>query len=117
MAWSLLVAERADLVDRGCRARPFPQGVLLDLSRRGLRDLGVHDGARNLEARQQLPAVLDQLGLRDGPPRLQLDVRARRLAPLLVRLRDDRGEGDRGVAVERLLDLEGGDVLAAGDDD
>ncbi len=91
--------------------------MLLDLPGRGLRDLREDHGARDLEARQQPPAVLDQLGLRRRRPGLQLHVGAGRLAPLLVGLCDDPGEGDRGVAVERLLDLDRRDVLAAGDDD
>ena len=39
-----------------------------------------------------------------------------RLAPFLVGNADDRAFGDVGVLVERLLDLGGIDVLAAGDD-
>ena len=38
------------------------------------------------------------------------------LAPVVVGRGDDRGLGDRGVGGQRLLDLDRGDVLAAGDD-
>jgi hypothetical protein len=51
--------------------------------------------------------------LAHAPLRLQLHERARRLAPLVVRPRDHRGELRRRVLVERDLDLDRGDVLAA----
>ena len=62
-------------------------------------------------------AMLDQLGLGDRRAGLQLDERARRLAPLRVGLRDDRRGEHRRMAIEHVLDLERADVLAAGDDD
>ncbi|MCY1506165.1 hypothetical protein D9M68_404040 [compost metagenome] len=48
---------------------------------------------------------------------LQRDEGARRLAPALVRARHHRRFEHRRMAVQHALDLDGGDVLAAGDDD
>ena len=59
----------------------------------------------------------DDLGFRDGGAGLELDERARRLAPPRVGLGDHRGGEHRGMAVEHVLDLERRDVLAARDDD
>ena len=49
--------------------------------------------------------------------RLQFDEGAGRLAPFVVGPRDDRGELHGGVLEQRVLDLDRGDVLAAGNDD
>ena len=59
----------------------------------------------------------DQLGLGRVGLGLQLDEGAGHLAPFLVRLGDHRGQHDGRVLVERVLDLDRGDVLAARDDD
>ena len=48
---------------------------------------------------------------------LQLDEGAGRLAPFLVRLRHHRRAHHRGMAIQRLLDFQGRNVLAARDDD
>ncbi len=64
-----------------------------------------------------LAAPGHDLGLGRRLAGLQLDEGARRLAPFLVGPCDDGGGLDRRVLVERVLDLDRGDVLAAGDDD
>jgi hypothetical protein len=65
-----------------------------------------------------LAAEGDQLLLAWPPPAgLELDEGARRLAPLLVGPRDHRRLQHRRVLVERVLDLDRRDVLAARDDD
>src|SRR5438552_3491916 len=82
------------------------QHVFLDLARSGRRHRAEHHLLRNLKARQVLPAPIEVFslgGLRAG---LELDERARRLAPLLVGLRDDRGELGGRMLVERDLDLD-----------
>src|SRR5215510_14742777 len=89
------------------RLRPLPQNVFLDLPGRRRRQRSEHDLLRHLESREAVAAVPDHFvfgGTRTG---LELDEGAWRLAPLLVRARDDRGERD----------LDARDVLAAGDDD
>ena len=63
-----------------------------------------------------LAAVGDDLVLGRGLALAQLDEGTGRFAPFVVGPGDDRGGGDRGVAGEHALDLQRGDVLAAGDD-
>src|SRR6185436_169470 len=48
---------------------------------------------------------------------LELHERAGRLAPFLVRLRYNSSSSNSRMLVERVLHLDRGDVLAAGDDD
>ena len=53
----------------------------------------------------------------DGCAGFQFDERARRFTPFFVRLGDDGGAEHGGMAIERFLDLDGRDILAAGNDD
>src|SRR5690606_38037483 len=97
--------------------RKLAQCELLDLARRRLGYRLKSDVPGTLVARQMLPAPLDNFlggGLR---ARLQLDEGKGRLTPLLVRLGNDCNSGDRRVLVDRVLDLDGRDVLATRDDD
>src|SRR5215211_9352814 len=73
--------------------------------------------ARDLVAGELLTAPADQFLGRDHLGRLELDEGAWRLAPFLVRFRDDGRRLHGRVLVERVLDLDRGDVLAARDDD
>jgi hypothetical protein len=57
------------------------------------------------------------VGLGSGGAVLQLDEGARRLAPLHVGTRDHGGFEHVGMLVKDVLNLDRGDVLAAGDDD
>src|SRR5438552_15472321 len=93
--------------------RALAQHVFLDLAGGGRRHRAEHHLLRNLEAREILPAPVDVFGLRGLRAGLELDEGARRLAPSLVRPRDDRGELSRRMLVERDLDFDRGDVLAA----
>ena len=68
--------------------------------------------ARLARHQAMMSAALDLAGIR-----LQRDEGAGRLAPFLVRLGDDRRLHHLRVAVQHLLDLERGNVLAARDDD
>jgi hypothetical protein len=61
--------------------------------------------------------MLDDLLCGGRHPGTQRDECLGGLAPLLVRHPDHRRFQHRGIAVDRLLDLDGGDVLAARDDD
>src|SRR5574338_71603 len=94
------------------------QHELLQLSGRGARQRRHElDRARALEVREVLPAEREQLGLARARARAQHDESLGRLAPLLVGHADHRALEHRLVAVERVLDLGGADVLAARDDD
>src|SRR6266481_1183938 len=96
---------------------PFAQRVLLHLAGRGLRQRAEGDRPRALEVREHRAAVGDDVGLRRRPSLLEHDERLRHLAPLRVRHGDYRHLEHVGVARDRLLDLDGRDVLAARDDD
>src|SRR5437667_5162222 len=93
------------------------QDVLLDLPGRGLRERAEGHRLRAFEVRQRRPAVRHDVGLGRRPPLLRHDERLRDLAPPLVRHGDHRHLEHVGVARDRLLDLDGRDVLAARDDD
>src|SRR5262245_3096857 len=99
------------------RLRPLPQNVFLDLPGRRRRQRPEHDLLRHLEPREAVAAVAHHFVFGSARTGLELDEGTRRLAPLLVRARDDRGERYRRVPVQRDLDLDTRDVLAAGDDD
>src|SRR3989475_4069667 len=107
------------LVDALLVPGPFPlaQRVLLHLAGRGLRQRAEGDRPRALEVREHRAAVGDDVGLRRRPSLLEHDERLRHLAPLRVRHGDHRHLEHVGVACDRLLDLDGRDVLAARDDD
>src|SRR5665811_1726944 len=64
-----------------------------------------------------LAAPLQQLVGGSLLPRLEFDESARRLAPFVVGFCHHRGGGDRRMLVERVLHLDRGDILAAGNDD
>jgi len=83
----------------------------------GRRQHAEHDLLRDLEPGQSGPAMGNDLVFRHVRAGLQLDKSARRLAPLVIRPRDDRGKLSRRVLVERDLDFHRRDVLPAGDDD
>ena len=61
--------------------------------------------------------MLDQLGLGGAHAGFEGDEGAGCLAPCVVRAGDHGGFQDGGVAVERALDLDRRNILAAGDDD
>src|SRR4029453_12628204 len=67
--------------------------------------------------REMCAAPGDELRLGDGRAGLEQDERARRLAPFLVGLGDDRGFDHLRMAIEAFLDFERADVLAARNDD
>src|SRR5665647_3253295 len=64
-----------------------------------------------------LAAPLQQLVGGSLLPRLEFDESARRLAPFVVGFCHHRGGGDCGMLVKRVLHLDRGDILAAGNDD
>src|SRR5512143_1949453 len=80
----------ADSLDRVGGSRAVAQDELLDLAGRGLRQLAELVALRHLVARQVLATMRVELVRGDRRARLELDERARRLAPLRVGLRDDR---------------------------
>ena len=109
--------------ERRCSAdiqclRLLSQHVFLDLAGRGLRQGAEDDGAGHLEAR---PSAARQCAISSASvavaPRFSVDEGAGRLAPFLVRPRDHGAVDHSRVAVERALDLDRADVLAARDDD
>src|SRR6476619_6945363 len=106
------MAPNESLCNRRGRSRLLAQDELLNLPRGRLRERAEHDTARCLEMGEQVAAVLDELALSYARIRFQLDERARCLAPLLVRLRDDCRGKHRRVAMQRILDLERRNVLA-----
>src|SRR6185437_12844419 len=81
------------------RARTLAQQKFLDLAGGRLRQFAEHDALRNLVAREMLAAVLEQLVGLDASAGLQLDERARRLAPARIGLRDDGRAEDRRMAI------------------
>ena len=70
-----------------------------------------------LEVGEVLAGEGAEIGFGGGGAGAEDDEGVRGLAPLLVGQADDGGLLDGGVAEERGLDLDGGDVLAAADDD
>ncbi len=68
---------------------------------------------RAFEGGEMLAAPGDDLGLARAAAGLELDEGAGRLAPFLVGLRHHRGGLHGRMLVERVLDLDRGDVLAA----
>src|SRR2546430_15876432 len=82
------------------------QYVFLDLARGGRRHRAEHLLFRDLKAGQVLPAPVDVFALGGLCAGLELDERARRLAPLLVGPRDDRGELGGRMLIERDLDFD-----------
>src|SRR5918997_1757176 len=93
------------------------QDELLDLAGRGLGQLAELDGGGGLEAGDVLLAEVYYLLLCRVLSLLEDHESLRALAPLLVRDGHHGGLHHRRVAGDRLFDLDGGDVLAAGDDD
>src|SRR3954452_19019542 len=80
--------------------RLLPQQILLNLARRRFREWAEHHALGNFEAGQTRAAIRDHLcGGEIRGTRLQRDERARALAPLRIRLRDDGCLQDRRVAV------------------
>src|SRR5689334_7224034 len=96
---------------------PIPQHELLDLAGGRLRQLPELDRRRRLEARDVLLAEVDDLPLARALSRLERHERLGPLAPFLVGYGHDRALHHRGTPGLALLDLDGGDVLAARDDD
>src|SRR5499426_2509264 len=99
------------------RLRHLPKLEFLDLARGRLRQFREHEVARAFVAREILAAPRNELVGRRLLPRLELDEGAGRLAPLVVGFRHHGGRLHRRMLVERILDLDRGDVLSAGDDD
>ena len=93
------------------------QFVLADLAGGGARQRAEFDVLGTLEVRQALAAPGDQLFGGGGVIGLEADVGLRHFSPFLVGDGDDGDFGDGGVIGQRLLHFNGGDVLAAGDDD
>src|SRR4051812_21907612 len=83
------------------------QGELLHLAGRGLRQGAELDLPGRLEVGEHRLAMTDDLLGRRLLPLRERDERLGDFAPLLVRDRDDRGLQDRGMADDRLLDLDG----------
>src|SRR2546429_1530778 len=102
--------------DRTGRFRPLAQHELLDLAGGGLRDLLEAHLARHLVGRQQGAAMRDELGGAHRDAALELDEGEGRLAPFRIGPRHHCAGHHRGVAIERILHLQGADVLPAGDD-
>src|SRR5918993_430937 len=100
-------------------ARPLfvAQDELLDLAGRGLGQVAELDGGGGLEAGDVLLAEVYDLLLGRLLALLQDNERLGTLAPFLVGHRDDGGLHHRRVLGDGLFDLDGRDVLAAGDDD
>src|SRR5687767_1090155 len=73
--------------------------------------------ARALVVRELLAAPAHKLLGGRALSGLELHERARRLAPFFVRLRNNSSSSNSRMLVKRVLDLDRGDVLAAGDDD
>ena len=88
-----------------------------NLARTRLGQRAELDAVRDLEGRQPGTDVPAKLVAGGRLPLLQGDPGHRPLAPLVVRHGDDRCLQHRGVAGQRRLDLDGGDVLSPGDDD
>ena len=97
--------------------RPVAQLELLHLAGRGLGQAGEDHSLRRLEMGEIVPAIRDDLGLRRLLSRLEGDESAGRFAPFLVRPGDHGGLQHLGMAEDHALDLDGRDILAAGDDD
>lgn len=104
-------------IDRRTRSDLRAQLEFLDLPGRRLRQLAEPHRLRNLVCGEQQPAVRDDLLLGRRHSVAQLDERARHLAPLRIRQRDDGRDRDGRMPVQRVLDLDARDVLAARDDD
>src|SRR5215831_12499603 len=102
---------------RSHRLRHVAQLELLDFAGRGPRQFGEHDVARTFVAGEVLAAPGDDIVPRRLLSRLELDEGARRLTPFVVGLGHHGGGPNRGVLVERILYLDRGNVLAAGDDE
>src|SRR5262249_10730097 len=107
------------LVDALALAGPFAvaQHEFLDLARRGLGKLAELHRRRTLEAGDVLPAELDDVLLAGLRALLERDERLGTLPPLLIRNRNHGAFEDGGMLGDGLLDLDGRDVLSAGDDD
>src|SRR5262245_19153926 len=107
------------LVDALALADPFAvaQREFLDLARRGLGKLAELNRRRALEAGDVLPAELDDVLLAGLRALLERDECLGTLPPLLIRNRHHRAFEDGRVLGDGLLDLDGRDVLSAGDDD
>src|SRR6201996_9034710 len=99
--------------------RPFAlaQHELLGFTGRCLRQRAELDRVRALVVREALPAERDDLPGVSRGALVERDERLRPLAPVRVRDPDDRAFEYGRVGGDRLLDLDAGDVLAAGDDD
>src|SRR5262245_21105828 len=91
--------------------------VLLHLAGRGLRQVAELDRGGAREVGDLVAAEGDELAGGREMAGLDREERLRPLAPGVVGDGDDRALEHRRVPRDRLLDLDGRDVLAAGDDD
>src|SRR6478672_10111118 len=92
------------------------QDILLDFAGRRLGQLTELETLGDLVPGQPLPRVFGQR-VRVDVVLPERDEGDGHLAPALVRHPDHGAFHHRGVAVQYLLDLDGGDVLASRDDD
>src|SRR5215471_17580672 len=95
----------------------FAQHELLDLAGGGLRQRPELDRVGALVVRQALTAERDELMRGRRGALVERDERLWPLSPARVGRPDHGAFEHRGVGGDRLLDLDAGDVLAAGDDD
>src|SRR5262249_14502751 len=97
--------------------RDLPQYELLNLARRRLRQFPEYNVARAFVSGEVLAAPGDQFLRRRGRARLELNEGACRRALCVVGLRHYGGGLHGGVPVQRILDFDGGDILATRNDD
>ena len=96
---------------------PVAQLELLHLAGRCLGQVGENDGSRRLEMGEIVPAMADDLLGRRGFARLEGDEGAGGFAPLFVRAGDHGGFEHLRMAEDHAFDLDGRNILAAGNDD
>uniref|UniRef100_A0A804LD46 Uncharacterized protein n=2 Tax=Zea mays TaxID=4577 RepID=A0A804LD46_MAIZE len=110
-------AATGNLCEAAHGASLVTENKLLRLPRRSLGQILEHHRLRRHVVGQLLPAKVYDLRFRGAGAVLELDERARRLAPVVVWPRHDRRLEDGWVAEDHRLHLDGADVLAARDDD
>src|SRR5664279_429188 len=111
-------AQRVCLVDAHVVACPLAlaEDVLLYLPGRGLRERAELNRDGTLVVGDVVAAAVDDLALGRRPVVLERHERLRALAPFLIWGCDDSALQHGRVAGDRVLDLDGRNVLAAGDD-
>ena len=99
------------------RLRFVAQDKLLNLTRRGLRQLLEHHPLRAFEVGKVVSTKRDEFRFGRGLAGLQGHECARYLAPFFIRLGHNGDFHDRGVPVQDAFHFDGGDVLSARDND